>query len=468
MSHTVTAQTRASGFRPVALLMAVPVVVVILAGVAAAEDTGQPQVDDGSYSVPVPAWVADAALDLKREFVMGVARQAVSMAEESATEEVRLLVEAAEDIADAGGSVESTVSTIGSIDSSFGIPGISRLVTAEGAVRDTLFGFVVWHESASGESRDMARDFEAAVGRLVSLGTEARNYAGALATNAEDVSSALAAEDYAAIASSSGVVEESTLALEEIASEAEQVSTEIEEIVWAVQDGGGSLLDTEWQQVLLAVSNTRRLAAKMRPALVSLREGRGASEALSSALQGMVESISIMEGARGDEAGSLHYTTALFELDHGVVSELEMNIAAGGPGSLPEDAADSIGWLLSKVVAADRMLAERSVDYTSVRVARAMDLLETRYKRDAGFDESAGERESLEAYEAVDAAMRRDSDLQSARTSARAARAALEAGKSLEVEGSGSWGAALEKYRDAWSYSDAAGEGALESLEALK
>ena len=117
MSHTVTAQTRASGFRPVALLMAVPVVVVILAGVAAAEDTGQPQVDDGSYSVPVPAWVADAALDLKREFVMGVARQAVSMAEESATEEVRLLVEAAEDIADAGGSVESTVSTIGSIDS---------------------------------------------------------------------------------------------------------------------------------------------------------------------------------------------------------------------------------------------------------------------------------------------------------------------------------------------------------------
>jgi hypothetical protein len=447
------------------LVFACVVLAVPFTDVAVAQDAVAS--GDGAYTVPVPAWVADAALDLKREFVMGVARQAVSMAEESATEEVKLLVDASDDIALAGKSVESNMSTIGSIDSSFGIPGISRLVTAEGAVRDTLFGFVVWHESAAGESREMAREFEAAVGKLISLGAAARSHAKTLANNADEVREALAAEDYAGIASSSGVVDEATLALETIANEAEDVSTKIEEIVWAVQDDGSSLLETEWQQVLLAVSDTRRLAAKMRPALVALREGSGASEALSSGLQGMVESIAMMEQAQADENGSVHYPASLFELDYRVVSDLERNVTGQGEAAFPQESADSIEWLLSKVVAADRMLAERSVEYTSTSVARAMDLLENHYKREVGFDESLSGRDRVEAYEPVDAGMRGNGELQSARTSAREARAALEGSKTLEIKGSGSWGDALKNYSEAWARSDEAGESAVRSLKTL-
>ncbi|MBD3347964.1 MAG: hypothetical protein GF400_02060 [Candidatus Eisenbacteria bacterium] len=433
---------------------------------SAAEDEAA-EAADGAYAVPVPEWVARGALELKREFVMGVARQAVSMAEASATEEVQLLVGATDDMAGAGAKVESTMSKIGSIDSSFGIPGISRLVTAEGAVRDTLFGFVVWHESAAGESREIASDLESEVARMVTLATEARKRAATLASNADEVRSALAAEDYSGIASSSGVVDQATRELEAIAAEAEEVSTSIEEIVWQVQDGGSSLLETEWQQVLLAASDTRRLAAKIRPALVSLREESGASDALSQALQGMVESIAVMESARSDEYGSYYYPSSLFERDCEVVISLEKSVSGEDGGMLPEDSADSVEWLISKVVAADRMLAERSVEYTSTRVARAMDLMEERYKNSAGFDESASRDERLEAYEAIDAALRRNEDLQAARISAREARTSLEGGKSLEIQGSGSWGAALREYRDAWARADEAGESALKAVGGL-
>jgi len=463
MSEGLRTKPKRSGGHLAAMLTVVWMVAIPLCGASVA------QTDDGTgvYSVPIPSWVSGGALELKREFVMGVARQAVSMAEASATEEVQLIVNAASDMADAGQRVESTMSSIGSIDSSFGIPGISRLVTAEGAVRDTLFGFVVWHESAAGESREIADEFEEAVERLVALGAGATQHARTLSQNAETVREALAAEDYSGIASSSGVVDEASRELEAIADEAEQVSTSIEEIVWKVQDGGSSLLETEWQQVLLAVSDTRRLAAKIRPALVSLREGSGASEALSEALQGMVESIAEMEAAKSDEAGSLHYSLSLFERDHRVVSQLEASVSGDTPGVFSDDTSDAIEWLLSKVVAADRMLADRAVEYTSTRVARAMDMLENHCKRATDFDRSLTGRERQEAYEPVDAMMRGNEGLESARVSARAARAAMERGKSLELEGSGSWGAALKEYRDAWAHSVTAGQAAVSSLSAL-
>lgn len=445
----------------IACALALPFCGASLAQEPAAEGAGQ-----SAYDVPVPAWVAQAATELKREFVMGVARQAVSMAETRATEEVQLLVDAAEDMADAAHSIQSTMSTIGSIDSSFGIPGISRLVTAEGAVRDTLFGFVVWHESASGESPEIAAELETAVQRMLSLGEAARANARKLADNADEVKEALATEDYASIASSSGVVTDATGQLEAIAVEAEKASAAIEEIVWDIQDGGGSPLETEWQQVLLAVSDIRRLASKTRPAMTSLRDGSGASEALSRSLQGVVESIAVMENAESDETGSVRYPSSLFELDVDVVMALEQSMIGESAASFPDDSASAIEWLLSKIVAADRTLAERAVEYTSTEVGRAMDRLEDHYKTTSGFDEAAAARNPREAFEQVDASLRENADLQAARSAARAARAALADGRSKESKGSGNWGSALERYRDAWVHSVEAGGAAGKSLNA--
>lgn len=465
MSERLSARTRVARAWPVALVMAVAIAGP-LSLTCVAQEASTPVAAQSAYDVPVPAWVAEAATDLKREFVMGVARQAVNMAETRATEEVKLLVDASDGMVAAAKRVEDTMSSIGAIDSSFGIPGISRLVTADGAVRDTLFGFVVWHESASGESRGVATNIEASVDRMAALASAARSNARKLATNAEDVRSALASEDYASIASSSAVVTEATGQLEAIAGEAEEVSGKIEEIVWKVQDGGGSLLETEWQQVLLAVSDTRRLASKIRPALTSLREGSGASEALSAALQGMVESIAIMESAAPDEGGSFRYPSSLFELDVDVVTALEGSIK-GNAVAFPGDSGAAVEWLLSKIVAADRALAERAVEYTSAQVGQVMDRLEDHYKRASGFNEGASGRDLAAAYEPVDRAMRGNADLQSARSSARAARKALEQGRANEAAGAGSWGVALGGYRDAWVRAIAAGEAAEGSLNTL-
>ncbi len=466
MSDRMLTHFRRAHLGHVAAVVAVAFMVGPFVLTCVAQDEAAPAAQ-GGYDVPVPAWVAGVATDLKQEFVMGLARQAVEMAESSATEEVKLLTDSSDGMVAAANKVDDTMSTIGTIDSSFGIPGISRLVTAEGAVRDTLFGFVVWHESAAGESRDIATNLEAAVDRMKELSLAARSNARKLADNAADVRAALASEDYAGIASSSGVVTEATDQLGLIADEAEQVSGRIEEIVWKVQDGGGSPLETEWQQVLLAVSDTRRLASKIRPALTSLREGSGASEALSAALQGMVESIVIMDRAVADESGSFHYPSSLFERDVDVVTALERSVSDSDGTAFPEETASSIQWLLAKVAMAERALAERAVEYTSTQVGRAMDRLEDNYKRASGFDKSLSGRERIEAYEPVDAAMRGNADLQAARTAVREARVTLDAGKSDESAGAGSLGSALENYRDAWVHSMTAGASAVRSMKSL-
>ncbi|MFH1502857.1 MAG: hypothetical protein ABIG03_07390 [Candidatus Eisenbacteria bacterium] len=447
------------GARLLTASVAAVVLTIPTSGAALAQDE-KPAAGQSAYDVPVPAWVADAATGLKREFVMGVARQAVSLAEARATEEVRLLVDAADDMSAAAGRVRNTMNTIGSIDSSFGVPGISRLVTAEGAVRDTLFGFVVWHESAAGESPEIAATLESAVGLMLSLSEAAKTNAGRLAGNADDVREALAAEDYASIASSSGVVTEATGQLELVAGKAEEVSASIEEIVWKIQDGSGSLLESEWEQVLLAVSETRRLASKIRPALQSLRDGSGASEALSASLQGMVESIAIMEGASADDAGYVRYPASLFEKDVAVVTALEGNVTGENAAQFPGESASAVAWLLTKIVAADRALAERAVEYTSTEVGRAMDRLEDRHKDSSGFDESASGRDREQAFEPVDRALRANRQLESARASARAARASHAKGVAREADGAGSLGVALSHYRDAWAHSISAGEAA--------
>jgi hypothetical protein len=293
---------------------------------------------------------------------------------------------------------------------------------------------------------------------MLALGEAAESNSRMLSDNADRVRQALASEDYAAIASSSGVVTEATGQLELIAGQAEEASSGIEEVVWKIQDGNGSLLDDEWQQVLLAVSEIRRLASRMRPSLESLRSGSGASEALSAALQGMVESIATMDAAPRDEAGSVRYPSSVFDLDVEVVQGLEASLTGESATLFPEDSATAIQWLMSKIVLADKALAQRAVEYTSTEVGRAMDRLEAHYKRTSGFDESARGNDRQQAYEPVDRAMRGNSELESARESARAAREALVEAGTLEARGPGSWGEAVSKCRDAWAHSIAAGQ----------
>ena len=418
----------------------------------------------GAYDIPVPAWVAEVATGLKKEFVAGVALQAVDLEEARAAGDLQLLVDAADRLVTDGVSIDRAIETIGGIDSSFGIPGVSRLVTAEGAKRDTLFGFVVWHEMSSGESWDLADNLEASVTRLIDLSDDVQRNVRLLTSNAERVKSALEAEDYASIANSSDVVKEATADIDVISGEIDIVAAKLETLVWSVQEGGGRLLEEEWQEVLLAVSDSRRLALKVRPALVSLRAGSETSESMSRALEGAVEAITLMDAARVGASGEFYFPAAVFDLDIEVAEGLENDILSAPPAGFSEEQINTLKSLLAKMVTADRILAERAVEYTSLEVGRAIDKLESHYEATAEYDPSDSRRDRERALEKVDLAMRRNEDAQAARMSARAARAAFDDGRSTEDREPGLWSQVLTQYRNAWVHALSSGDSSLKAL----
>ena len=439
----------------------------LISGTACAEEAASADSRDGAYDIPVPAWVAGVATELKKEFLAGVAQQAVDLEDAHAAGDLQLVVDAADRLVADGDAIGKAVDAMGRIDSSFGIPGVSRLVTAEGAVRDTLFGFVVWHEMSGGESRVIAANLEASVSRLIDLSRAAQRNVRQLSSNADRVRAALKAEDYANITNSSTVVSEATAELDVITGEIDAVAARLETLVWAVQEGGGALLESEWQQVLLAVSDSRRLALKMGPSLVSLREGSTISEAMSRALGGAVEAISLMEAARTSQSGAFYFPSSVFDLDMGVVEGLEDDILGGAATEFSEEQLATLESLLSKVVTADRILAERAVEYTSMEFGRATDRLESHYETSAKYDASASRRDRERALEKVDVAMRRNEDAQAARVSARAARAALDDGKSREGTSSGARSQVLAQYRNAWVHALNAGASSAKALSRI-
>lgn len=417
-----------------------------------------------AYDIPVPAWVAQVATGLKKEFLAGVAQQAVDLEDARAAGDLQLLVDASDRLVSDGDAISKAIDSIGRIDSSFGIPGVSRLVTAEGARRDTLFGFVVWHEMSAGPSWTIASDLETSVNSLIDLTREVQRNVRQLTSNASRVRSALEAEDYASIANSSDVVSEATAEMNVITGEIDVVAAKLETLVWSVQVEGGQLLEAEWKQVLLAVSDSRRLALRVRPALGSLLEGSAVSESMSRALVGAVEVVELMEEARSNQSGASYFPSSVFDLDTEVVKGLEGDILSNPPVGFSEERIAALEAFLSKVVTADRVLAERAVEYTSVEVGRALDRLERHYEVTAEYDPSASTRDQERALEKVDLALRRNEDAQAARTSARAARAALDDGKAKEGRGSGLWSDALTQYRNAWVHAVSAGGSARKAV----
>ena len=204
--------------------------------------------------------------------------------------------------------------------------------------------------------------------------------------------------------------------------------------------------------------------AKVRPALVSLREGSAVAGSMSRALVGAVEVVSLMDGARTDRSGASLFPSESFDLGIEVVTGLENEILGGTATGFSDEQLATLRSLLSKVVTADRVLAERAVEYTSLEVGRALDRLEEHYERVAEYDPTESRRDQERALEKVDLALRRNEDAQAARLSARAARSALDDGRAKEGQDAGLWSEALTQYRNAWVHSVSAGESARKAL----
>jgi len=419
-----------------------------------------------TYDIPLPAWLVDAVTKLKLEFAEGLAAETVALADQRMAGDVSSLTDTPNELAAVGQRIDATMSRMGTIDSSFGISGLSQLLTADGAVRDTLFGFVVWHESAQGQSRKVAADLERTVNTMVELGRSAKTQASQLSGSARQMGEALKRKDYASIVSSSGIMARSTADLAGLAAATEEAATGLEKAVWQIREGGETSLEDHWGEVLLETSEARRLVAKMEPSVASMKTSAGLLAGMAGALQVVVQAPSLMTSTKPDAAGVYHIPWTVFQRDVEIATNVNEGFLGGADGEYPQSGRASVQGLLGKMVTADRLLAERAVEYTSTEVGRAVDRLEDRYKKEAGWSENDSDRKREGALQKVDLALRGNRDLDAARVSARAARAALDDGKAKEEPGHGFEADALTQYQNAWAHALNAGAAAAKALGA--
>jgi hypothetical protein len=436
-------------------------VLLFVAAVASAQESdgymvpAAPPESGVGYEVPEPQWLVDASLAHRRAFIEGVAAEAVTLAESDGESGMGLVLTSASEIADVTERIESTMASIGEIDSAFGIRGISRLVTAEGAVRDTLFGFVVWHESAAGESRDVARSLERTVDRLLALGQAADRIGGELSASARNGRRALDKGEYDAIAESAISINQNTSNLGAIADETIAKAEELEQIVWEIRENGGALLNAEWDEVLLATSEARRLAGRMAPALEQARTSSLAFGGMADALMQVLRTLEMVENAPGDGQGRVNVPWKLFLHDHNVVTEMVDEVL--GMEGIDDELAGRVSSLASRIVIADRLLVEYGVYYTGNHVAGGFDAVESGLKTSVGYGDAQDQRRRLDLLEEVDRRLREDTELQAALLSASSMRAAFQAGRDAEAGGIGSEKDALRHYKNAWLHALNAG-----------
>ena len=421
-----------------------------------------------SFGVPLKPWTVEAVVGLRTEFVEGVAGQVLAVAEGQAADEVRDIAATAEELAQVGARLTSTMSRIGSLDSSFGIGGISRLATAGNAQRDTLFGIVIWHESAAGESRQIAGDLEDAVTLMNELAARAERHATEITEGSDLSVDALGQGEFAHLETSSSAVVQATAGLIEISDWLQEEATRLEEVVWTIQGDVETPLDGEWQKVLLSVSEVRRLAAKFRPAVESFESSNHVFRRITEALTGVVATTSVIEAGGSNPHGVYHLASDVLERDVEIARELEATALSDSHNgsAYPESSKAAIRALLIKLLTADGILAERAVEHSSTEVARVEDVLEGHYAVVVGYSENDPERRRNEALTRIDLAMRSNEAMEKARVLARGARAALDAGTADQGRGAGNETQALTRYVSAWTQSLEAGDAARKATSA--
>jgi hypothetical protein len=457
----------------------IPVIVMLILGAAwvlpggtagAQEEAAAPDsVDEPPFGIPLELWTVEAVTGLRTEFVEGVAGQVLAVAEGQAAGEVRDIAATSDELVAVGRQITSTMNRIGSLDSSFGIEGISRLATAGNAQRDTLFGLVIWHASSAGESRKIADDLEGTIGLVNDLAGRAKRYSAEIAEGSDLSRNALGQGEFAHLESSSSAVVQATAGLIEVSDRLQEEATRLEEIVWEIQGNAEDQLEGEWKKVLLSVSEVRRLAAKFRPAVESFESSNHVFWKITEALGGVVETTSSIETAESNPHAVYRIPAEALERDVAIASELDataLSDSHNGHGYSEESKA-AIRRLLGKLLRADRILAERAVEHSSTAVARAEDVLEIHYAGVVGYSENDPERRRNEALSRIDLAMRSNEDLEEARTFARGARAALDSGTAEQERGAGGETQALRQYVSAWEQALEAGASAKGALTAV-
>jgi hypothetical protein len=440
------------------------------------------------YNIPLHTWMVPEVIDLKTSFSDGLSAEFSDIAENQTSGGIRILIGAGEKQASGAAHLKAAIEAISEIDVTFGIEGISRIIPAEGALRDTLFGFVVWHETSTKNSQGLMKQFEGLVESVVSGGEAAGGLAAQLSTMDDQLNQAIADKNMDRVAElSPGIVETSTQ-IDALCQSVAESATELGTLIDQLSEDSGKQLMSKWSDAKQAVNECIEPAAGTADAYASvsavlyLMIELGRLLGVASSSVNAVETAPVVDGLvyipwtvlRDDWTLVQNLELRLFNASAVNLAQPEAMGAEGGTSGeetppemvqapitgATEETKRSIRSLYPYQVEANAILAERAVTYTSMVVDRAMDHLDAFYREEAGFDPSDNERAQRRALEKADESMSENLALVSARMSAAGARQALALGDEAASLGEGHEVDALHQYENAWLFSLNAGASA--------
>lgn len=444
---------------PSAALSVAAVTLVCLAALpvadaARAQDTrlipaAPPEGAELAYDIPIPAWLAPTVVELKTEYVDGLAYELAWIADNRITDDLATLVEAGAELGASGERVDRAMHAIGELDVTFGIEGISRIIPAQGALRDTLFGFVVWHESASGDSRELMTMFEGYVDRIARGGEAAARLSGELSSLQERVAAASDTHDFHTIAELTPRVVETATNIDAVCRSLADVSNELGALIAEMSIDSPTALVEEWREAAEATASCSGPAAKTSSALESAADVLAVLMELTHIVEGAAESFDGIPSEPHSD-GNFYFPWSSLVTDWRMVEELEKHILSGEVPGCPEESKARLTELLPKQVEANGMLAQRAVEYTCLVVARATGVLEDRYRQEHRFSSDLSDRRQRNVLEKVDKSMREDIEFASMKLSTGGAIRALDEGGTKSRRTRGSAWDALYEYNNAW------------------
>jgi len=464
------------------------VAVLAAAAVASAQESqlvpvAPPENVELSYNIPLQPWLVPTVLDLKTEFSDGLSVEFGAIAENQTGDDLATLVEAGGELAQATAHLRGTIDAIGELDVTFGIEGISRIIPAESALRDTLFGFVVWHEFSSTPARGMMTRFEGLVDRVTAGGEASGELAASLVDARAQLEQAIEEGDSRLIAELTPSIIEASKRMDIVCVAVSGESRELSVLVDSLSADSGELLADRWVAASDAASAVREPAEMTGPALESMSGVLDLLIGLGELVELSVVSADAM-GAAPDTDGNLYIPWTTVRSDWEVARDLMERIVEDPPeepvvGEEQGDehaghahgyiggAADAatrarFGALIVHQVRANAILAERAVEHTSTVVAAASDVIEQANLDREGYSDDLNDRGKRKAFEEVDRNMRENVELFAANFSARAARAALTLARVHDAAGSEV--DALYHYHNAWLHCLNAGASAQRAI----
>ncbi len=481
MPRTRTSSTLLLGFYMMAILLA-GVVVLAAAAAAQAEDAtlipvAPPEGVELTYDIPLQPWLVSAVLELKMQFADGLSAEFDGVVDEQTGDELTVLIEAGAELSATTSRIRTAVDSIGVLDVTFGINGISRMIPAESALRDTLFGYIVWHEFSSAPARGMMKRFESLVGSVTSGGEAAAALAAELGASRESLEEAVAQGDLGRIAEFSPGILETSGRLDAVCGAVAVEARDLGALVDSLSIDSSELLVDRWGDASRAAADAREPARRTGPAHESMA---GVLHILVE-LGGLLENAAISIDALGvapEEDGNFYIPWTAMRSDWELVRDLIERVLDESAGHAAEGEHEYVGdvateetktrirELLVHQVEANALLAERAVEYSSTRVAEAADTVEEIYLDAAGYSKELSAKRNARTVRRVDSSLREDMELMSAKMSAKAARAALADGRAYGARGVGSEIDALYNYQNAWLHSLNAGAAARRSARA--